>query len=139
MSDFKLDSPNINLINLYRYVLFLKVMQDNRTKSWIAPVLSDGTMTDGMFIGGIMLPSGPIGLLLPTTFWELAQQLGVSKLEKAPALQNTDIKETIRQLLNWISYAHKAMHLPSKSFTDFLASMSKMREPGNPAKYSKKP
>lgn len=112
--------------HLYRAVLFLKVIQDNYQKAWYAPVRYDKTMEDGMFIAGLTLQTGPIGMLLPTALWDLMTQLKAQKLEVAPKLEANSDAETIKRLLQWVSYVHKA-GIGTSGFTDFLASLSKTR------------
>lgn len=128
MPDLSSDPTKVYNLRLYKAVLFLKVMQDHYEKAWMSPLRYENTMDDGMFIAGITLPSGNIGILLPTTFWDLAVQTKAKRLPKAPKLEAQSDAETIKRLLQWVSYAHKAGAVGITTFNDFMASMSKARE-----------
>jgi hypothetical protein len=121
------DTKIQNLLD-FKSFLFLKVMQDNWQKAWISPLRFDKTMEEDMFIAGITLQSGDIGILIPTKFWDLAVQTKARRLETAPKLEANTAAETLKRISLWIGYARKANSPGTTSFQDFYTSISKARE-----------
>ena len=111
----------------YRAALLLKVAQDHLLKTWISPFQYDGTKVDGHFIIGINIPSGLITFHVPTEYWDLAVQLPLRVLEKAIRAEDLSHADRMKRLLQWISYQRKSSPNGIGTFTDYVASISTVR------------
>lgn len=66
----------------HRNVLFLALMREYTSKSWISEYHNDGTHYEGWFIAGTEIGRQAMTYHMPMDLWELAEKTGAEVLEK---------------------------------------------------------
>lgn len=68
----------------HRHALFLNLMKVYYAEAWVSSQHHDGTVMDGWFIVGIILPTGPVSYHLPKRLWYAALSTGATFMDRAP-------------------------------------------------------
>lgn len=65
----------------HRIMLFLVLMNQNKTIAWKSKKNKEGDIWEGWFVGGIELPTGQITYHIPDQFWDILR--GIEEKERS--------------------------------------------------------
>lgn len=82
----------------HRIMLFICLMNCNKSISWKSRLNSDGSHWEGWFVAGMNLPSGQVTYHISDQFWNLLNDIRV--LEKGEWDGHTS-EDVLRRLNNW--------------------------------------
>lgn len=91
----------------HRCILFLALMAQVPTMSWISNMHDDGSTMDGWSIAGITLPTGTVTYHIPNKMWSLANKTGATYLTKAPKWDGHTGSDVLKRLQGWIEQPHQ--------------------------------
>ena len=85
----------------HRHLLFINLMLSHPQLSWRAYLNDDGTYNEGMFLGGMKLPSGQVSYHLPLRFWPRLDNRGIETTNRAPVWDGHSTQDVIQRLVRW--------------------------------------
>ncbi|MBE9178686.1 hypothetical protein IQ268_08950 [Oculatella sp. LEGE 06141] len=83
----------------HRCLLFLALMRSHPHQSWKSRKHHDGSVFEGWFIAGLILPSGAVTYHLPDRMWNLCR---CHEVELAPEWDGHTSKDVIDRLTQWL-------------------------------------
>ncbi len=85
----------------HRCYLFAALMCSNKGLAWRAKRHADGSIYEGWFIAGMLLPAGAITYHLPLDMWSMLE--GVAIRDLAPEWDGHTAADVLIRLADWCS------------------------------------